>query len=251
MRPSRREFLNWVSAGGIALSLSRLGAAEAAGLPPRASLPGRANWNPAANGAGRVDGTAKVTGAKLYASDFRAADLPGWPANTSHAMLIRAPDATHVYHRNGSCAARRRDETVGRGDISRSRQDRRPRSRILYRRPVLSARQDAALSGAAGRAVDLRDVRRLRSGAPRLARWNVREVRRGNRPRRHAGLWRLSLHARGGRDAGRARCLFADPGRLGQPGTLAELAASDMVAGRQGHRGVLRQGRDPWRTDPR
>src|SRR5882672_5622182 len=97
MRPSRREFLNWVSAGGIALSLSRLGAAEAAGLPPRASLPGRANWNPAANGAGRVDGTAKVTGAKLYASDFRAADMPGWPANTSHAMLIRAPDATHVY----------------------------------------------------------------------------------------------------------------------------------------------------------
>src|SRR6187551_993555 len=97
MRPSRRAFLNWVSAGGIALSLSRLGAAEAAGLPPRASLPGRANWNPAANGAGRVDGAVKVTGAKLYASDFRAADLPGWPASTSHAMLIRAADATHVY----------------------------------------------------------------------------------------------------------------------------------------------------------
>jgi CO/xanthine dehydrogenase Mo-binding subunit len=97
MRPSRREFLNWVSAGGIALSLSRLSAADAAPLPPRASLPGRANWNPAANGAGRVDGAAKVTGAKLYASDFRAADLPGWPAKTSHAMLIRAADATHVY----------------------------------------------------------------------------------------------------------------------------------------------------------
>ncbi|MEH2610462.1 xanthine dehydrogenase family protein molybdopterin-binding subunit [Bradyrhizobium sp. AZCC 1693] len=97
MRASRREFLNWVSAGGIALSLSRLGSAEAAALPPRASLPGRASWNPAADGAGRVDGTAKVTGAKLYASDFRAADLPGWPATTSHAMLIRAPDATHVY----------------------------------------------------------------------------------------------------------------------------------------------------------
>src|SRR6266508_6472253 len=97
MRPSRREFLNWVSAGGIMLSLSRLGAAEAAGLPPRVSLPGRGNWNPAANGAGRVDGAAKVTGAKLYASDFRAADLPGWPATTSHAMLIRAPNATHVY----------------------------------------------------------------------------------------------------------------------------------------------------------
>ncbi len=34
---------------------------------------------------------------KTYASDFRAADLPGWPAATSHAILVRAPDATHVY----------------------------------------------------------------------------------------------------------------------------------------------------------
>src|SRR3954452_22800964 len=97
MRPSRREFVKWVSASGIALSLSRLGSAEAAGLPPRASLPGRDNWNPAANGAGRIDGVAKVTGAKIYASDFRAADLPGWPQTTSHAILVRAPDATHVY----------------------------------------------------------------------------------------------------------------------------------------------------------
>jgi len=97
MRPSRREFVKWVSASGIALSLSRLGAAEAAGLPPRAVLPGRGDWNPAANGAGRVDGVAKVTGAKLYASDFRASDLPGWPQNTSHAILVRAPDATRVY----------------------------------------------------------------------------------------------------------------------------------------------------------
>jgi CO/xanthine dehydrogenase Mo-binding subunit len=95
MRPSRREFLKWVSASGIALSLSRLG--SAAGFRGRASLPGRESWNPAAHGAGRIDGVAKVTGAKLYASDFRASDLPGWPANTSHAMLIRAPDATHVY----------------------------------------------------------------------------------------------------------------------------------------------------------
>jgi hypothetical protein len=38
-------------------------------------------------GLGRVDGVAKVTGATLDASDFRAADLPGWPAQTSHAML--------------------------------------------------------------------------------------------------------------------------------------------------------------------
>src|SRR5712675_3287331 len=97
MQPSRREFVKWVTASGIALSISRLGSAEEAGFAARETLPGRQNWNPAANGAGRIDGVAKVTGAKLYASDFRAADLPGWPATTSHAILVRAPDGTHVY----------------------------------------------------------------------------------------------------------------------------------------------------------
>jgi len=97
MRPSRRDFLTWVTASGIALSLSRLGFAAQSAYPARTILPGRHNWNPAADGAGRIDGVVKVTGAKLYASDFRAADLPGWPATTSHAILVRAPDATHVY----------------------------------------------------------------------------------------------------------------------------------------------------------
>ncbi len=97
MRPSRREFVKSVTASGIVLSLSRLGWTEEPGFAVRETLPGRGRWNPAATGVGRVDGVVKVTGAKLYASDFRAADLPGWPANTSHAILIRAPDATHVY----------------------------------------------------------------------------------------------------------------------------------------------------------
>ena len=97
MRPSRREFVKWVTASGIALSLSRLAAAQEPTFAARETLPGRQSWNPAANGAGRIDGVAKVTGAKLYASDFRAADLPGWPSKTAHAILVRAPDATHVY----------------------------------------------------------------------------------------------------------------------------------------------------------
>jgi CO/xanthine dehydrogenase Mo-binding subunit len=97
MRPSRREFVKWVTSSGIALSLSRLAPAEELGFIARETLPGRQQWNPAAAGLGRIDGVAKVTGAKLYASDFRAADMPGWPATTSHAILIRAPDATHIY----------------------------------------------------------------------------------------------------------------------------------------------------------
>ncbi len=97
MTTSRREFMKWVSAGGITLSLSRLAAAEQLAFPARETLPGRGKLNPAIGGGGRVDGVAKVTGSKLYASDFRANDLPGWPAKTSHAILVRAPDATHVY----------------------------------------------------------------------------------------------------------------------------------------------------------
>jgi len=97
MRISRREFVKSVTASGIALSVARLAIAEEPDFAARETLPGRQGWNPAATGVGRIDGVPKVTGAKLYASDFRAADLPGWPQNTSHAMLILAPDATHVY----------------------------------------------------------------------------------------------------------------------------------------------------------
>jgi len=77
MRTSRREFVKGATASGIALSLSRLALAEEPPFAARETLPGRQAWNPAATGVGRIDGVAKVTGAKLYASDFRAADLPG------------------------------------------------------------------------------------------------------------------------------------------------------------------------------
>jgi len=81
---------------GIALSLSRLEAAEPAGF--RRAPTCRA-WDLQSGGQWRraYRRRRKVTGAKLYASDFRAADLPGWPSATSHAILVRAPDATHVY----------------------------------------------------------------------------------------------------------------------------------------------------------
>src|ERR1700739_2278784 len=97
MRISRREFVKSVTASGIALSVSRLAIAEEPSFAARETLPGRGAWNPAATGVGRIDGVAKVTGARLYGSDFRAADLPGWTQDTPHDMLLLAPDATHVY----------------------------------------------------------------------------------------------------------------------------------------------------------
>lgn len=42
--------------------------------------------NPAVPGLGRIEG-AKVTGAKLYASDFRAADMPDCAVGKFEARL--------------------------------------------------------------------------------------------------------------------------------------------------------------------
>ena len=98
MGMSRRQFVASATSCGIALSLSPAGLAGIPDFAARETLPGRESWNPAATaGGGRVDGPAKVAGAKLYASDFRASDLPGWPPQTSHALLIRATGATHVF----------------------------------------------------------------------------------------------------------------------------------------------------------
>src|ERR1700690_2008537 len=92
MRTSRREFVKLAMASGIALSVSRLAVAGEPGFAARETLPGRRGWNPAATGTGRIDGVAKVN-----ASDFPPADLPGGPSKTAHAMLLRVADATHIY----------------------------------------------------------------------------------------------------------------------------------------------------------
>jgi CO/xanthine dehydrogenase Mo-binding subunit len=89
--------MRWVAASGITLGLSRLAQAEANPFEQTQTLPGANGPNPFA-GKGRIDGAAKVTGAKLYVSDFRASDIKGWPPNTAHALLVRTPDATHTYN---------------------------------------------------------------------------------------------------------------------------------------------------------
>lgn len=97
MRPTRREFVRWVAASGITLGLSRLVPANATPFEASQTLPGQAGLRLRLGGRGRIDGVAKVTGAKLYVSDFRATDIEGWPAETAHALLVRTADATHVH----------------------------------------------------------------------------------------------------------------------------------------------------------
>lgn len=87
--------MRWVGASGITLALSRLTPASAMPFQETQTLP-RADHLGAVR-RGRIDGFAKVTGSKLYVSDFRAKDIEGWPEETAHALLVRSPDATHIY----------------------------------------------------------------------------------------------------------------------------------------------------------
>lgn len=94
---SRRRFLIGSTAAGITLALVPL-AAHAAFVSDE-MMPSAPGWS--GDGLGppryRIDGYAKATGAKLYARDFRAADMEGWPDETDHAMLLLAADATHRF----------------------------------------------------------------------------------------------------------------------------------------------------------
>ena len=47
--------------------------------PGWSGAPGKARY--------RIEGMAKVTGQKIYARDFRAKDMPGWPAQERLAMI--------------------------------------------------------------------------------------------------------------------------------------------------------------------
>ena len=82
---SRRSFIRMAGAAGVLLVQHRLAVAA---LPPAApgwsDGPGRARH--------RIEGVAKVTGQKIYARDFRAADMPGWPRNECVALVLRASE---------------------------------------------------------------------------------------------------------------------------------------------------------------
>src|SRR5262245_62863366 len=88
----RRAFLKASAVAGISVVVRPLAAAA---QPPL--FEGSAWKRDAATAARRIDGWPKVTGAKLYASDFRPVDMLGWPRDCAHAMLLKTPDATHVF----------------------------------------------------------------------------------------------------------------------------------------------------------
>jgi CO/xanthine dehydrogenase Mo-binding subunit len=88
---SRRSFLQATLVAGVSIRIElRAPLATAApvadGTPP--------GWIDASGQARyRLDAVAKVTGQKTFARDFRARDMPGWPATQSHALLLHATRA--------------------------------------------------------------------------------------------------------------------------------------------------------------
>ncbi len=45
----------------------------------------------------RIDGHVKVTGQKIFARDFRAKDMPGWPQQQAHAFILRVTQADKLF----------------------------------------------------------------------------------------------------------------------------------------------------------
>ncbi|NQZ07399.1 MAG: xanthine dehydrogenase family protein molybdopterin-binding subunit [Algicola sp.] len=87
---SRRRFIKAVTGCTIAVNIIPINQLFAQQIDTRTNTntgdwsgqPGQARY--------RIDGLAKVTGQKIYARDFHAKDLPGWPQDEHPVMIVRA-----------------------------------------------------------------------------------------------------------------------------------------------------------------
>jgi CO/xanthine dehydrogenase Mo-binding subunit len=95
LRPSRRQMLRGSLIGGIAVYLAPLGSRAFASLFEEALLT-RPVWNGGVLKY-RIDASAKVTGEKVFARDIRARDMPHWPQQQAHALVLRVTMADRVY----------------------------------------------------------------------------------------------------------------------------------------------------------
>src|SRR5437870_3608750 len=95
LRPSRRQVMGASLIGGIAVYLAPLGSRAFAALFEEQLLM-RPAWNDGVLKY-RIDGTSKVTGEKVFARDIRARDMPHWPQQQSHALVLRVTKADRSY----------------------------------------------------------------------------------------------------------------------------------------------------------
>ncbi|MBB2495356.1 xanthine dehydrogenase family protein molybdopterin-binding subunit [Aquipseudomonas ullengensis] len=95
---SRRAFLQGSVVAGIGISLVPLGSRAFAALFEEQVTANPKPWYGSAGQArGRIDGVSKACGAKVFARDIRAQDMPGWPQRQGHALLLKATKADQLY----------------------------------------------------------------------------------------------------------------------------------------------------------
>jgi CO/xanthine dehydrogenase Mo-binding subunit len=94
---SRRGFLKASMLAGVAVYVAPFGSRAFAALFEEKLLT-PVKWD-SATGAPkfRIDGIAKVTGSKVFARDIRAADMPHWPQQQAHALILRTTQADRLY----------------------------------------------------------------------------------------------------------------------------------------------------------
>jgi hypothetical protein len=95
LNATRRNVLKLGLIGGISATISRLPTAQATEVHAGA---GDGSWlAPDGTARYRWDAIRKVTGEKVFARDFRARDLPGWPRQQAHAFFIKATRADRSF----------------------------------------------------------------------------------------------------------------------------------------------------------
>lgn len=95
---SRRAFLRGSIIAGIGVTLAPLGSRAFAALFEEQVTQSPQPWFTRAGQArGRIDGVSKACGAKVFARDIRAKDMPGWPVQQGHAMLLKATKTDRLY----------------------------------------------------------------------------------------------------------------------------------------------------------
>lgn len=94
---SRRSFFKAGILAGISVYIAPWGQDAFAELFEEKLLT-PVRWDPKTHHtAFRIDGIAKVTGQKIFAQDIRARDMPHWPAQQGHALILRMPCADRIY----------------------------------------------------------------------------------------------------------------------------------------------------------
>lgn len=92
---NRRDFLKssyYAAAGAIVIRYLLPNDVQAGGSFGQASIPKQT-----VPGQQLYEGRLKVTGSKIYASDFRAKDIPGWPAMERRHIVLRANQVDQIY----------------------------------------------------------------------------------------------------------------------------------------------------------